>query len=117
MITAAETKSKFKEDPISWKISLSDFVDDFRTHQNPKAIAKPFELDDERKDAVLASTIEMLCDHFSISIPEWLNNVPACKRPYFVAENDDLMATELVESPVRFRIRKVFVMENYLFRV
>jgi hypothetical protein len=34
-----------------------------------------------------------------------------------VAEVDDLMATAIVESPVRFRLRKVFVMENFLFRV
>ena len=117
MITAAETKAKFKENPISWKQSLQDFVEDFRQKKNPVAIDEPFELSDERKDAVLAGTIEMLCDQMSIPIPKWLYEVPACKKPYFVAEDDDLMALELIQSPVRFRIRKVFALENFLFRV
>ena len=117
MITAVETKLRFKENPDSWKTALWDFVGDFRKQKNPTAITDPFELGDERKDAVLASSIETLCDELKIDIPEWLYEIPSCKHPYFVAGDDDLMAIAIVQSPVRFRIRKVFVLENFLFRV
>ena len=117
MITAAETKARFKEDPRWWKIPLMDFVDDFRRHKDVAAIRKPFPLDDEQRDAVLASVIETLCDEMDLEIPAWLNDVPACKDPYFVAGIEDLKAIAIVESPVRFRIRKIFVLENFLTRV
>lgn len=117
MITAVETKEKFLDNSRSWKITLMDFVDDFRQQKDLGAIAEPFELCDERKDAILASTIETLCDEMKLSIPEWLYEVPSCKHPYFVAEDDDLMATAIVESPIPFRLRKVFVLENFLHRV
>jgi hypothetical protein len=117
MLTASETKEKFKAEPNNWKAWLIDFVDDFRRHRDSSAIEQPFSLDNERFDAILASTIETLCDESKMPIPEWLHEVPSCKNPYFVAEVDDLMATAIVESPVRFRLRKVFVMENFLFRV
>ena len=117
MITAAETKHQFEADAKWWKISLMDFVDDFRRRRDTAAIAEPFRLSDERKDAVLAGVIETLCDEMKIEIPRWLDSVPACRDPYFVAGLESLKAIALVESPVHFRIRKVFVLENFLHRV
>lgn len=105
------------EDPKWWKIPLMDFVDDFRYYQDAAMIAEPFQLGDERKDAVLASVIETLCDEIGIAIPEWLNTVPACREPYFMAEVENLKAFSLLETPPHFRVRKVFVMENFLHRV
>jgi hypothetical protein len=116
MITAVDTKKGFEVNAKWWKIPLMDFVDDFRSLKDPAAIAKPFELSDERKDAVLASVIETLCDELSIDIPEWLGLVPACRDPYFVSEMESLKAISLVETPIHFRIRKVFVLENFLTR-
>ncbi len=49
-----------------------DFVDDFRYHKDPAAIAEPFEPDDEKLDAVFAGVIETLCDELGTSIPAWL---------------------------------------------
>lgn len=100
-----------------WKIPLMDFVDDFRYHKDPAAIADPFGLSDERKDAVLASVIETLCDELDIAIPSWLSKVPACREPYFMSHMENLKAISLVETPVRFRLRKIFVLENVLHRV
>lgn len=94
-----------------------DFVDDFRRHRNPAAIAEPFHLGDERKDAVLAGVIETLCDEMHIAVPDWLLDVPPCRDPYFVSGFESLKAIAIVESPIRFRLRKVFVMENFLHRV
>lgn len=117
MTTAQETKLRMIDDPRWWKIALMDFVDDFRYHRDPAAIAEPFELGDEEKDAVLAGTIETLCDEMAIPIPKWLDDVPACKVPRFLSRVEAIKPWSLIESPVHFRIRKVFVHDNFLFRV
>ena len=117
MLTAKETKERIKNAPEKWIAALMDFVDDFRLHKDSSAIYESFNIDHERLDAVLASSIETLCDELKIDIPEWLYEIPSCKHSYFVVGDDDLMATAIVESPIRFRLRKVFVMENFLSRV
>lgn len=117
MMTAAETKQRIEDESKWWKIPLMDFVDDFRYYKNPEAIAEPFKMSDERKDAVLASVIETLCDELCIVIPDWLGTVPACHEPYFLSEMESLKAFSLIQTPIHFRLRKVFVMENFLFRV
>lgn len=117
MTTAKETKQRMIDDPRWWKIALMDFVDDFRYQRDSAAISEPFELGDEEKDAVLASTIETLCDEMEMAIPTWLGQVPACKNPLFLSRMETIKAFSLVESPVHFRLRKVFVHENFLFRV
>jgi hypothetical protein len=117
MITAHGTKLRMTADPRWWKIALMDFVDDFRYHRDPEAIAQPFELDDEEKDAVLAATIETLCDEMNIQIPDWLKDVPASSEPLFLSRVEGLKAFSLAESPVYFRLRRVFVGDNFLYRV
>jgi len=117
MITAIETKKKFVHDPRWWKIALMDFVDDFRYYKDEGAISEPFEIGDAEKDAVFASVIETLCDELAIPIPPWLAEIPASEKPVFLSRMENLKAIAIVESPVRMRLRKVFVMENFLHRV
>lgn len=117
MITLKETKEKIASEPRWWKIHLFDFVDDFRRNKNPAAIEEPFSLSDEKIDALLAATAESLCRELNIKTPAWLREVPACRQPYFVSGVENLKATAIVESPLPFRIRKIFVLENFLERV
>ncbi|MCC7307342.1 MAG: hypothetical protein IT173_07240 [Acidobacteria bacterium] len=117
MITAKETKQRMIDEPRWWKIALMDLVDDLRYHKDVAAIAEPFELGDEIKDAVLAGVIETLCDEMHLSIPEWLYDVPASRKPVFLSRMENLKSFSIVESPSRLRLRKVFVGENFLFRV
>jgi len=117
MITLRETREKIQQDPKWWCIHLMNFVDDFRYYKDPRAIVDPFELSDERMDALLASTAESLCDEIGIEAPDWLADVPACSHPFFVSGIENLKAITIVESPLRFRMRKIFVLENFLSRV
>jgi len=94
-----------------------DFVDDFRYYKDLKAVTEPFLPSDERMDALLASTAESLCDEIGVTPPDWLRDIPACRDPYFVGNIQNLKAISIVESPLRFRIRKIFVLENFLSRV
>jgi hypothetical protein len=117
MITLQQTKEKIKQDQKWWCIHLMNFVDDFRYFKDPKAVAEPFALSEEKMDALLASTAEALCDEIGLEPPNWLADVPACRDPYFVGGFENLKAISIVESPLRFRIRKIFVLENFLSRV
>ncbi len=117
MNSAVETKKRFVAEPRWWKIALMDFVDDFRCYKDEKMIAEPFELGDEEKDAVLAGVIETLCDELGIAIPLWLHDVPPCTEPNFLSRMESLKAISIVESPIRLRLRNIFVLDNFLFRV
>jgi hypothetical protein len=117
MITLKATKEEIKRDPKHWCVHLMDFVDDFRYHKDILAISEPFEPGDINTDALLASTAESLCDELGKEGPGWLADVPACDQPYFVNGLENLKAISIVESPLRFRMRKIFVLENFLSRV
>jgi len=117
MTTLRELKEQILADPKWWLIHFMDFVDDFRREPELGAVSEPFELSDEKVDALLASMAESLCDEAGIEPPRWLARVPACREPYFVGGLENLKAFSIVESPLRFRIRKIFVLENFLSRV
>ena len=74
-------------------------------------------LTDRRFDALLASTIEYLCDEMRLEAPAWVWAVPSLKEPWFLSGMESLKAIAIVESPVFFRRRKIFVLENFLYRV
>lgn len=117
MITVKETKEKILTDEHWWKIHFYDFVDDFRFHKNLQAVVEPFSFDGGKYDALLASTIESLCKELNLKVPSWTQNIPPCDEPFFVAGFENLKATAIVESPLLFRIRKVFVTSSFLQRV
>jgi hypothetical protein len=117
MTTLRETKEKIVDDYPNWKLYFYDFVDDFRYSKDSKMIAEEFEFDNEKIDALLASTVEKLCEELNIEIPKWLSKIPSCKKPFFVAGFENLKATAIVESPLRFRIRNIFVTKSFLQRV
>lgn len=117
MITLCETKQRIEADSSNWVVVLMDFVDDFRYYKDPSAITQPFELSSERYDALLAATAHYLCDELHLETPRWILEIPACKEPWFVSGMESLKAITLMESPLPFRLRKIFVLENFLQRV
>lgn len=116
MKTLVDLKQQVAANPTTWSLYLMDFVDDFRRTKDIQMVSAPFAQDNERIDALLASTAEYLCDEQAVQPPSWLAMVPACHKPWFVAGVENLKAIALAESPLRFRIRKIFVLENFLSR-
>ena len=115
--TMQETKIEIEKSEKNWLIPFMEFVDDFRRVKDIKQIAKPYPLHNDKFDSLLASTVEYLCDEMKIETPEWVWAVPACKQPWFVSGYENLKATAIAESPVFFRRRNIFVLENFLYRV
>ncbi|MEX0777652.1 MAG: hypothetical protein WD042_18250 [Phycisphaeraceae bacterium] len=117
MITAAQTRREMDRQGEYWRVALMDFVDDFRRHGDPATIAEPFAPGEPRFDALLASVIEQLCKELRRPIPSWVEAVPASPRAWFVSGFESLKAIALVESPLSFRMRNIFVHANFLSRV
>ncbi len=116
MISIKKTKELIEEDKKNWSLYLMNFVVDFRYYKDFESIKEKILISDEKLDALIASTVEYLCNELRINYPEWTAKIPACVHPYFVSGIENLKAISLVESPLVFRIRKVFVLENFLDR-
>lgn len=101
----------------SWKVHLFDFVDAFRAAPAPALLRTPPTAElDPRLAALLASTVETLCAEQGWTPPPWSAGVSPLPRPWFVSGVESLKASALLESPVRFRRRNLFVLSNFLSR-
>jgi hypothetical protein len=105
---------------------LGDLLDDFRQRcSTPKEKAAlvseaPVWLDAQTHadcNAYLAAVAETLCREASLPPPVW-TEAPPCflHRPWFAGGFETLKALLLVESPVAFRRRNLFVSANALTR-
>ena len=102
----------------NWEIPFFNFVDDFRYCKDPsRLLPEPLKLRNPRFDALLASTVEALCTELHLPTPAWVWEVPGLEEPWFVTGIENLKAIAIVESPVFFRRRLIFVLENFLSRV
>jgi transcriptional regulator with XRE-family HTH domain len=101
----------------SWTIHLFDAVDAFRRGPDPGLVRwGPVDGLHPKLGALIASTVETVCTEFSIGSPGWCRGVGALDRPWFVAGIENLKASALIEAPVRFRKRNIFVLANFLER-
>ena len=105
---------------------LGDLVDDFRlrsgtaeeklalVNEAPEWINSELHAD---CNAYLAAVAETLCREVSLMPPAWTES-PCCylHRPWFAGGLETLKAILLVESPVPFRRRNLFVSANALAR-
>lgn len=101
----------------SWKIWLFNFVDAFRKTKDAAYIETPpcYNLP-EKIVALIAGTVETLCDELKITSPMWCKNILPLGKPWFVAGVESLKAISIVESPVHFKKRNIFVLGNFLSR-
>ena len=98
---------------------LREFLDEFYTHpdQREAMIAKEPQLIEPLPDAYLAAVAEHLAEYWRLSCPDWVNdNRRFLHRPFFAGGLEGLKATLLVESPVAFRRRMIFVGADVLSR-
>jgi hypothetical protein len=107
-------------------LMLGDLLDDFRqrssTPEEKLTLVRdaPEWLDVETHadcNAYLAAVTETLCREAAIPPPDW-TETPICylHRPWFAGGLETLKAILLVESPVPFRRRNLFVSANALAR-
>lgn len=103
---------------------LANFLDDFYATPNDKALAPEPQLLASRsgapggvQDAFLAATAEHLACQYGLAVPAWvMSDRRALHNPWFASPLAALRAVLLLESPVAFRSRNLFVSENALSR-
>lgn len=101
----------------SWRRRLMDCVDEVRRSGSPAALeTPPAAALSERLRALAAGTAETLAAECGAGAPRWTSGVGPLDRPWFVSGYENLKAAALVESPVPFRSRNVFVLANFLER-
>jgi hypothetical protein len=101
----------------SWKLWLFEFVDAFRRQTDFTLIESPPVADVSlRMRCLLDATTEALCAEKNITSPQWCRELRVLPEPWFVSECENLKAMALVESPVYFRKRNIFVLNNFLRR-
>ncbi|MDZ4224975.1 MAG: hypothetical protein U1D33_03620, partial [bacterium] len=97
---------------------LFNFVDAFRRDSNRRLIdvAPHMDLSAELK-ALMAGVLETLCDEKGLTPPDWCLGVEILSTPWFIAGMENLKVSAIVESPVHFRKRNIFVLNDFLKRV
>jgi hypothetical protein len=105
------------------EIELGDFLDAFYRRPTTEAVCDEPALLSEAYphgliiNAFLAATAEHLCRRFSLPIPNWVfKRCRYLEQPYFALKAPSFRATLLLESPVEFRSRNLFVTANALSR-
>lgn len=101
----------------SWRDWLFNFVDAFRSKKDRAyLVAPPADAASERVRALLASVVESMCSDFEMPPPGWCSAIGSLDEPWFVSGVESLKAEALIESPVHFRARNIFVLGNFLDR-
>jgi hypothetical protein len=106
---------------------LGDFIDDFRLRAKSREEKmgmvqdEPGSLDGDKPPdirAYLAAITETLCREAGLTPPDWTQKPDYfLKEPWFAGGLENLKAILLVESPIPFRRRNLFVSANALSRV
>jgi hypothetical protein len=106
---------------------LGDFIDDFRLRAKSREEKmgmvqdEPEGLGGDRPPdvrAYLAAVTETLCREAGLTFPDWTQKPDYfLKEPWFAGHLENLKAILLVESPIPFRRRNLFVSANALSRI
>ena len=99
---------------------LRELLDEFYVEAERRAamlIDEPPISGDDRANAYYAAVAEHLALKYRLSVPPWTaDSRRFLNRPFFPAGLESLKATLLMESPVAFRRRMIFVDADPLYR-
>lgn len=103
---------------------FANFLDEFYAAPNREALADSPALlaptsgePGQVRDAYLAAAAEELARHYQFLVPGWTaSDKRKLHRPFFASPLAALRAVLLLESPVAFRSRNLFVSQNALTR-
>jgi hypothetical protein len=118
-VTAVECLDEAKALGSRFQQAINAFVDDFRAADQAARFdmtADAIERDGPL-EALVAATVSALCREVAAATPAWVAQISS-PEPFFAfpARSFALRLRLMIESPPAFRVRNVFVPENYLSR-
>lgn len=119
-MTARELLDACAAEGRHWQLHVNAFIDEFRRGsdaQRRAMIAAGAASESDRMAGLVAAVISALCREHGLEPPAWVARTGS-PEPFFAfpAHGYALRVRLMLESPPPFRIRNVFVPENYLER-
>ena len=93
------------------------FVDDFRRNPNTK-IKKPW-FESDIANAYYAGVVELVTKEQNVRTPKWVyRKIFYLKNPYFAGRGNsfEYRILTMIESPLEFKTRNIFIGENTFSR-
>lgn len=118
-MTAVECLQRAKSLGPNFQESINSFVDEFRraNARRQREMIRDAITEPGAMEGLVAGVVNALCRESDLDSPPWVSSINS-PEPFFAfpARSYALRVRLMIESPPPFRVRNVFVPENYLSR-